>query len=188
MHFIQFSTFRLSLNSTDLVLMEYTQYTCNYFSGQVSYYATHMLGLNFTMKSELNLWRLWVSLCTALTWSELNYTAWFDGVVCKQPALVCHGPHRRGATLWGVHRVNFHWTCFRFSTCGNLKSFISVRSISIILPVCRTVECMSSPGSVRVLGFKLRHEISLLLNMADMHRWNIVEWAIETGRNFPPIL
>ena len=25
------------------------------------------------------------------TWSELNYCAWFDGAVCEQPALVCHG-------------------------------------------------------------------------------------------------
>ena len=51
----------------------------------------NMLGLNFTTKSELNLWScLWVSLCMALTWSKRNYCAWFNGTVCEQPALVYH--------------------------------------------------------------------------------------------------
>ena len=48
---------------------------CSHFSGQGSY----TLGLNFTISHEMNLWHLWVSLCMTLTWSELNYCAWFDG-------------------------------------------------------------------------------------------------------------
>ena len=43
-----------------------------------------------------------------------------------------------------------------------------------VLPA-ETVECMSSAGSVWLLGFKLCHEILLLLNMADMDRWKSVE-------------
>ena len=35
---------------------------------------------------------LMMSLFMALTWSELNYCAWFDGTVCEQPTLVCHCP------------------------------------------------------------------------------------------------
>ena len=48
--------------------------------------------LHNVVMTQLNLWCLWVSLCVTLTWSELNYCAWFDGTVCEQPGLVCHGP------------------------------------------------------------------------------------------------
>ena len=53
--------------------------------------ATHTLGLNSLWSRELNHWRLWVPLCIALTWSELNNCGRFNGNICEQPALVCHG-------------------------------------------------------------------------------------------------
>ena len=36
----------------------------------------------------------------ALTWSERNYCAWFDGTVCEQPALVYHGLQSRFSSAW----------------------------------------------------------------------------------------
>ena len=66
--------------------------SCSHFSGQGTYYATHTLGLNFIIKSWAESLALMMSLCMALTWSKLNYCAWFDDTVYEQPALVCHGP------------------------------------------------------------------------------------------------
>ena len=65
---------------------------CSHFSSQWSHYGyTHAWTITSQWSLELNLWRLWASLCMALTWSELNYCAWFDGPICEQPALDCHG-------------------------------------------------------------------------------------------------
>ena len=88
---------------------------CSHFSGQGSY----TLGLNFTISHELNLWHLWVSLCMALTWSELNYCAWFDGTVCEQPALVCHGSQSHSSARWGPLACS--------STCTKLYPFIQFK-------------------------------------------------------------
>ena len=48
------------------------------------------------LHKNLMLWAeclaLMMSLFLVLTWSELNYCAWFEGTVCEQPALVCHDP------------------------------------------------------------------------------------------------
>ena len=51
--------------------------------------------------NELNLWRLWVSLWMALTWSEL-YCVGFDNTTCDQPTLVCHGlqSHSVDPSVW----------------------------------------------------------------------------------------
>ena len=62
------------------------QTSCSLFSSQGSYYATHTLGLNFTMKSWAESPVLMSVLCMALTQSKLNYFAWFNGTVCEQPA------------------------------------------------------------------------------------------------------
>ena len=69
----------------------------------------------------------WASLCMALTWSELNYCAWFDDTVCEQPALICHGPQSHSAdpsVRWGP------LACSISSTCVN---FVSVRSIQYMV-------------------------------------------------------
>ena len=58
---------------------------------------TYTLGLNFT-SYQLNLWRLWVSLCMALTWSELKYCTWFDDTAWEQPVMVCSCNHQRGVS------------------------------------------------------------------------------------------
>ena len=61
---------------------------CSHFSGQGSYYGYTHAWTNVTLQwsHNLNLWRLWVSLRMALTWSELNYCAWFNDTACEQPA------------------------------------------------------------------------------------------------------
>ena len=48
-----------------------------------------------------------MSLFMALTWSELNYCAWFDGTVCEQPALVCRCPQS-----FSVHVDPSVWSSF----------------------------------------------------------------------------
>ena len=58
----------------------------------------------------------------ALTWSKLNYCAWFDGTVCEQPALVCHGlqlpcvaPDRLARVqIWTVRSYSFVQFKFRY--------------------------------------------------------------------------
>ena len=57
--------------------------SCSHFSGQGSYHTTH------TWTNKVMSWisGAYESLCMALTWSELDYFAWFDGTVCDQPAL-----------------------------------------------------------------------------------------------------
>ena len=59
------------------------------------------------------IWCLWVSLCMALTWSELNYCAWFVPSVSSLRLSVMVRSriqyiHRRGVRWWEIHRVNFH--------------------------------------------------------------------------------
>ena len=68
---------------------------CSHFACQGSYYATHTLGLNFTIKSRAESLALMSVIMHGLTWSERNYCAWFDGTVFEQPALVCHGSQLR---------------------------------------------------------------------------------------------
>ena len=61
---------------------------CSHFSSQGSYYGyTHALT---KLPTEVMswIWCLWVSLCMALTWSELNYCAWFVPSVSSLPLSV----------------------------------------------------------------------------------------------------
>ena len=69
--------------------------SCSHFACHRSYYATHTLGLNFTIKSRAESLALMSVIMHGLTWSKRNYCAWFDGTVCEQPALVCHGSQSR---------------------------------------------------------------------------------------------
>ena len=55
------------------------------------HYATYTL--NLTMKS----WAESLALMRVLTWSKLNYCAWFDDTDSEQPALVCHGTQSHSA-------------------------------------------------------------------------------------------
>ena len=121
--------------------------SCSHLACQGSYYATHTLGLNFTMKSWAKSLApfIWVSLCMALTWSERNYCAWFDGTVCEQPALVCHGSqsrfHRRGSWSWFneqefvLARVQIWnpFAQFKFSVYGHTQTYTHASSNAVML-------------------------------------------------------
>ena len=100
--------------------------SCSHFCGQGSYSTstTHTLGLNFTIK----LWAeflapLWVSLCMTLTWSERNYFAWFDGTVCEQPALVCHGSPQSRFYRRGVSSLNMKFVLARVQIWNPFAQF-----------------------------------------------------------------
>ena len=87
--------------------------------------------LHNVVMTRLNLWRLWLSLWVwlfmALTWSELNYCVWFDGTVCEQPGLVCHGLQLHSVDIGveldskGPLIASICWLSLNFSTCANLK-------------------------------------------------------------------
>ena len=69
---------------------------------------------------------LMMSLFMALTWSELNYCAWFDGTVCEQPALVCRCPQSCSVdpSVWSL------FTEHEFAL-ARVQIWTSVRSIWI---------------------------------------------------------
>ena len=79
--------------------------SCSNFTCQGSYYTTHTLGLNFTIKS----WAESLALMSVimhgpyLKRTQLLCVIWRSMTICEQPALVCHGSQSR------FHRT---WICF----------------------------------------------------------------------------
>ena len=115
--------------------------SCSHFTCQGSYYATHTLVLSFTMKSwaESLVPFIWVSLCMALTWSERNYCAWFDGTVCEQPALVYHGLQSRFSSAWTEQefvlarmQIWNPFAQFKFSVYGHKHTHVSSNAVTLV--------------------------------------------------------
>ena len=97
--------------------------SCSHFACQGSYYATHTLGLNFTIKS----WAKSLALMSVimhgpyLKRTQRLCVIWRHCMSAACPCLnLCHGSqsrfHRRGVNM------NVEWTWICFSTCANLKS------------------------------------------------------------------
>ena len=116
---------------------------CSHFSSQGSYYDYTHAWTKLHTEVMSWIWCLWVSLCMALTWSELNYCAWFVPSVSSLPLSVMVRSriqyiHRRGVRWWEIHRVNFHERALVHVQIWNVR----IRSFNLNLQYMATCKQM----------------------------------------------